>query len=119
MDLRLNPEQFEQLVSAVIMQQLTPEQREEILKNAITHLLTKRPESPYSSHKVSPLQEAFNTAIGNLAYRFAREWLEAQPNAQQQITDLVAEAYQQAMRGDRATMVDRIAAQMSKAFERD
>lgn len=117
MDLRLNPEQFEQLVSAVIMQQLTPEQREEILKNAITHLLTKN--EGYARGRVSPLQEAFNAAIGNVAHRFAREWLEAQPDVQQQITGLVAEAYQQALSGDRAAMVDRIAVQMSKAFERD
>jgi hypothetical protein len=119
MDLKLNPEQFEQLVSAVIVQQLAPESREEILKDAIAHLLTKQPDSPYSSRRVSPLQEAFNQAIRTIAYQVANEWLKARPEVRQQVEALVAEAYQKAVTEGRAEIVDRIAVQMSRAFDRD
>ena len=90
MNINLNSEQMTELVGKAIFDTMTPEARNDLLKQSITHLLTK-PNSSYGSQRDNPLQEAFKSAAHMVAERYAAQQLSADPEFQANMQSLFAD----------------------------
>lgn len=88
MDLRVDDDAMKALVAKSIVDGLTPEMREKLIKDAITNLLTKGSDG-YS--KKAPIEQAFNNAVEQEARRYAGEVLTSDPKFQQQLQSLFAD----------------------------
>jgi hypothetical protein len=86
-------EKLEALVEGWVMQQLTTEQRDNILAQAIKFLMTPPPASQYDrTPQPSPLQAAFNTAIHQSVHKIAREMIEESEQVQANVRRAMGEA---------------------------
>ena len=93
MNLNLNDDALQALVSKAIVDTLTPEMRENLITSAVKDTLQKVESSGgYNSDRRSPLQRAFDSACRAEAERFAREQLENDPVFQEQLQGLFKDA---------------------------
>lgn len=73
-DIKIDPSALQGIVTKTILDHLTDENREEILRSAIENVITAPPKSPYGGANLpSPLQEAFNNAVIDVTRQVARE----------------------------------------------
>lgn len=86
MNITLDNDQVRTLVQEGIIAQLTGEQREAIISQALAALLTK-PRDNYGRESVSPLQSAFNTAVQRVSERLATELIEENPEVRSRIKE--------------------------------
>ena len=92
MELKFNDAQMGEMIGAAVMQQLTQESRDLLIKNAITHLLTPAGNSVYGSKAISPLQEQFNYQVTNFARKFIEEQLVGDSELLDRLKAVVVEA---------------------------
>jgi hypothetical protein len=122
MKIELNDDQMKQLVSEAIYLQLDEKKREEVMKAAIAHLLAPTKSSDRYGGTVpgpSPLEQAFNNAIGWVAGQIAREMLEKDEAIQAQIKQLIADAVNKMMTTDRQIYIDKISQNIAAAMTKD
>lgn len=93
----LNDEQLNTIVAKAVLDAITPEKREELIGNAVKHLLAGNPDgaSSYGDQR-SRLQRAFDAAVGEVAMKVAREHVETS-EIQAQCKALIAEAVDRVM----------------------
>lgn len=84
MQLSLDDDTIRGLVSEGIIAQLSGEQREKIIGEALSSILKPGPSS-YGRTEPSPLQLAFNMAVNNVAQRIAVELIEEDPELRTRI----------------------------------
>lgn len=97
----LDSEALAVVASKAIFDQLPDEQREKILKQAVTFLLT--PDTRNRSYGVpgtTPLQDAFNTAIREAAFKAVREQVENDPDLNDAIRKLLGPLIDGALKGE-------------------
>ncbi len=93
MDLRLNDEQLQSVLSTAILEFITPENRDAMIKEAVAYLLKTPPKEPFSNRTPDPpLQEAFKRAVSNAANKIAQELLE-KPEYRAQVEDVMVAAF--------------------------
>lgn len=118
-------------VATIILDKLTPEQREGLLAASLAHLV--EPRKPQASHGYaspkqtpSPLQEAFNEAAAQMLAQLARERLESDPRFRAAIDGILdeclarlysSESAADGYQSPRQALVDRVVSGMTKAFE--
>lgn len=122
MKLELNDEQMKSLVSEAIFLQLDEKKRDEVLRAAITHLISPSKSTDRFGSSVkgpSPLEESFQNAIGWVANQVCRDILEKDENIQAQLKQLVADAVNKMMTTDREAYVDKIAQAIGSAMTKD
>lgn len=79
MDIKLNDEQFAQVIGKQILESITPEARDKLVTDAIV-ALNKTESRGYGYGKAeSPLQMAFNQAVSVAVNKLARELVEQSP----------------------------------------
>jgi len=74
--IELPQEHLEALVQQWVLQQLDDGKREEIITQAIAHLMAPQKDRYGSARNITPLQEAFNLAISQAVHRIAREMID-------------------------------------------
>jgi hypothetical protein len=84
-------EQLQTLVEKWVLDQITPEQRNEIVSKAVAGLLGPRKDN-YGRVTVSPLEEAFNQAVTTVMHKIVREMVENNEEAKAKIAAMVGEA---------------------------
>jgi hypothetical protein len=78
MDIKLNDEQFAQVIGKQILESITPEARDKLVTDAIVAL--NKTERGYSGRtEPSALQQAFNNAVGVAVQKLAHELVEQSP----------------------------------------
>lgn len=121
MNLNLNDDALQALVSKAIVDTLTPEMRVNLITSAVKDTLQKAESSNgYNSDRRSPLQRAFDNACRVEAERFAREQLEKDPVFQEQLQglfkDVAAKLFDEQNRDE---LVSAMADNIRKALTKD
>lgn len=92
MDIKLDEEQLRTVVSGAIFKTLDEQQKDLLIQGAIQHLLTVPPSTNSYDRRKSPLMEAFNYAVNNVAKTVAVEMVTKDEKVKSTITDLVHKA---------------------------
>jgi uncharacterized protein YtpQ (UPF0354 family) len=86
MKIEIPEEQISDMFGAAILESLSQEVREDLIKGAIAYLLTAEKGRGYGAAK-SPMQEAFETALDRFAGKFAVEYVAENPEVKAMIVD--------------------------------
>lgn len=105
-------QQLGAIVSKAIIDALTPEAQAELLTEAVRSLIA--PRDGYDS-RTSPLQDAFNGAIREIASAKAREIIAADVRISEKLRDMVVAAWVKAI-GNEDKVIDRIASAITSAI---
>lgn len=108
MQLNLNDEQMRSVVTAAILQTISPEQRDTLIQEALKSLLVPK-QSDYYGTKKTPIQEAFERAAFQVAMRVAEGYFAENETVRAEMEGLVAEAWQKVVGEGRIRVVDRMA----------
>jgi hypothetical protein len=115
----LDSELLGQMIGSAVMQSITTEQRDTLIKAAVLHLLTpeKSSNSYSSTPTASPMQKAFNQAVELFATKFVRESLEHDDQFAATLKALLEEAVTKATTGpNREAVVEKMASAIASAF---
>jgi len=105
------------IVGTSVMRAITDENRDVLVKEAITHLLTPEKHSAYGPSR-TPLQEAFDTALAQKAREFVRAELDGEIG--EKVREIVQESIVKAFDSERRdALVGNIADAIVKAFRVD
>ena len=90
MEIKLDGEAVAEIASAAIFQSMSTDARENILKQAVQALLTPDKDSRYSpGYGKTPLQQAFESAIQQAAFKAVREFVETNEEIKAEIDKLL------------------------------
>lgn len=78
MDLKLSDDALNTLVSKAILDQLSAEGRDKVIKEAIIYLTTVKKEK-YGTRTISPLQAALSDRVEQAAHRVIEDYLKEDP----------------------------------------
>lgn len=110
-------EKLQALVEGWVMDQLTAEQKEHILAQAIQYLMTPTPTSAYDkSPQKSPLQAAFDISLSQVIHKVAREMIENSPEVQAKCRQAMGEAMETFFTGSWDAPGSLFVSKMSEAF---
>ena len=117
-DIKLDDAAMKDIVSAAIMQTMTAENRDTLIRAAITNLISPVSRGNYGSQNTSPLQDAFNYAVRNVAEKLVTEMLQDDAGLKGQIRNLVTAAMEQITNDDerREKLVSRLANNISETL---
>lgn len=104
-----------QLIGASVMNAITSEQRDLLIKGALEYLLTKNGDR-YSDGK-SPIQEAFNIAVRSFAMECVRNELKEGGAFTDQVKAMINEAATKAFTEQREKIVESMADAIAKGFK--
>lgn len=123
MNINLDPGSMQALVSKAIIDALTPEKREELLTNAIKgHLLAPQdnPRGFGSRSGRSPLQEAFDQAVWQVARDYANKHLAEDAAFRTQVEALFRDVAAKLFAEEsRETLVSTIASTIREAMTKE
>lgn len=98
MEIKLDAEAMAAVASTAIFEQMSEENRNLVLQQALQHLLSPMKQERYSSTPPkSPLQEAFELAIRQAAFTAVKEKIENDPELQAKIQELLGPLINSAM----------------------
>lgn len=91
MEIKLDAEAAASIASAAIFNSLSEDYRNEVIKQAVQHLIAPSKPSGSSSWNPgpSPLEQAFNQALTSAAYRAVEEKVKTDPTIQAEIDKLL------------------------------
>ena len=121
MNIDIPKDQLSQIVSAAILNAITPENKEVLIKEAIAALIEPKKDSVYRHGPPrSALQDAFENAVRLIACDIVREELKVNEPLRGQIKRLVQDAMDRVMSADRyPSLVDRLAESIAVAMTHD
>jgi hypothetical protein len=119
MDVKLNDDNMKDIIAKAVLDTLTPEARTELLSTAVKSLLTIPNSSGYGQRK-SPLQEAFNSAIQEVAHQIAREQLVGNTEVKAKIEQMIADAWAKLTNDENySQMVERVTSALGRGLTGD
>ena len=95
-NLKLDEEGLKKLAAEAILAQLTTEEKASILQQAVQFLLTPK-ETSYGYRKTTPLQDAFQVAVQQIAHQVAKEVLDEMPEVREKMKEVAGAAYMRAL----------------------
>lgn len=104
------------LVSKWVLEQMSGEQREKVLQQAITYLMTPPESSSYNRNPPSPLQVAFNNSLTGVMHDVARKMVEEDPTVRESIQKLMGEALEGFLHTNWSDKKDSFVKAMADAF---
>lgn len=111
---------MDKLVTEAILNKLTEEDKNILIKGALKYLITKPESTGYGGRKRdSPLELAFNRAVSDIAYKVAEEHLAEGTDARQQLRDVITKGYEKWLEQDKIELCQRIANQITKGLAGD
>jgi hypothetical protein len=108
MEIKLDPGSIQGIVEQAILSQLSAEQREKVLAQAVTALMTPQESSMGYRKTSTPLQEAFDTAVRQVAATEVRKIIEEDSEARQKILELVGVSIAEVCKGNYDGLPERI-----------
>jgi hypothetical protein len=87
--LTLDPESIQSIASAAIFDSLSAEARENVVKQAIQHLLTPEKDRNHYNYGKTPLQRAFDQAIYSAAQKAVDDAVKNDPAVKARIDELL------------------------------
>lgn len=101
MELKLDPESMASIASAAIFDQMPQVSRDEVIKQAIEYLLTpEKDRHQFGSVGKTPLQQAFESALRNAAFRAVEEHVKNDPQVTAHIQELLGPMINSALEGE-------------------
>jgi hypothetical protein len=119
MDLRVDDSTLKSLMAKAIVDALTPEAREKLIRDAVTQTLMQPEPSSIRHGGVgrSPLQQAFDYAVIEQSRKFANEIIATDPAFNDQLRKLFADVAAKIFdANNRENMVDAIADTLIRAM---
>jgi len=113
MEIKIDEQAVRDVVTKSIMDQLGEDARETMISAALAYLLD--PKKDGFNKGISPIQEAFNNAIGQAARTIVFDLVENDPDIRQKIVILVGEAFIQM---ESTNFTEYLAAALSDALRR-
>lgn len=92
MDVKIDTEAMTAVVSRAILEGISTEQRDLLLEQAVTALVTPAKTNSWDRTGTTPLQNAFNLAAQTVVNKVAFEMVEANEPFARRVRDLVGEA---------------------------
>lgn len=92
MDVRIDADAMTAVVSRAILDGISTEQRDLLLEQAVTALVTPQKTNSWDRAGTTPLQDAFARAAQTVVNKVAMEMVEANEEFTQRVRDLVGEA---------------------------
>jgi hypothetical protein len=119
-ELKIPEDQMRSLVAGAVMQTLTSESRENLIKTAIMEHLLKpsgKRRNSWDPPPQTPLQQAFNNAVYKVAQDVCEEMLKKDDTLKKQVESLYADACKQVFEGEgRQKLVYTLAGTISSAL---
>lgn len=110
-------EKLQALVEHWVIEQLSAEQKETILAQAIKYLMTPPPQNQYDRTPArSPIQVAFDQAVTQTIHKIAREMIENSPEVQAKCRQMIGEAVETFFTGTWDAPGSAFVAKVSEAF---
>lgn len=109
MDIKLDTPQLRELLAQAVMASLDEVKRDMLIKGAIEFLVTKDTSGGYSYNRRSPIEDAFNYAVRDVAQKTANDMLTNDSGLQEKLRALVNEALVRLMETNREKTVEKIA----------
>lgn len=113
--MQFSESELRDIVAAAVLQVLDGKKRDELIKNAIVHLMTPT-EHGYGRKAKSPLAEVFEEALRRRAKEIAVEVLTQDPKVTEEVKRLIAEAMEVVFVRKREATVERIADGLTKSL---
>lgn len=117
--LNLDDASLRALAAEAILQGISQDQRERLIKAALESLLERKSDGYYGREQTTPIQAAFNAAMRDIARETAEDMLENDPAVKEAIRGLISDAYLQMTTERRATVVASLADALSRALTRE
>jgi tRNA(Ile2) C34 agmatinyltransferase TiaS len=92
MEIKLDEAAVQQAVSAAVLEQLGADGQRTLVEAALLYLMTP-PKDAYRRNAQSPLQDAFNAAVGAAARKIVLELVEENEEFKEKIRTQVGEAF--------------------------
>ncbi len=114
----INSGDLQKLAGEAILAAIDQDKREALIKQALQYLLSKpSKENRYGSESYSPLEEAFHSAIRQVAGAIVNEELAKDDKVKEQVRQMLTDAWVKMNDPERyQKLVDRAADALSKAF---
>jgi hypothetical protein len=106
--IEIDNETLKSVVSEAIFASFSSEQKENMIKAALSHLMTPQTNT-YNHRSISPIQQAFNESLDRVARSIALELLEKDDAVKAQINSLIIEAMEKVTTANRESVVIKIA----------
>jgi len=110
---------LKEVVSAAILKALTDKQKEILIKDSLTFLLSQDKNSSYYGDKISPLQRAFRASVEEVAKEIITATLKEDTDIKAKISKLISDAVERIYTNDRDTTVKRIADKIIEGLTTD
>lgn len=107
---------FMDYVSAALTSHLTPEIKDQLLKEAIHNILV---ESDKGYGRKSLIQNAFERAVEKACFTWVDEHIASIPEFKQHIEDVVTEGVKKWMVNDKKDLAEKVASKITEVFSRD
>ena len=104
-------------VAKAVIDTLTPEKREELLTNAVQHILSAKESSNYNSPTL--IQGAFNSAVAAVARETAMEQITKDPEVKAKIEGLIKDAWAKVTGEEYSSVVEKVADAIRKGLTGD
>lgn len=115
MELKIDEEQMNALVSKAVFEMIPPEAREQLLQRAVFDLITGSSKSAYGNK--TKLQELFEQAVFTTARKLIEEHLTNSPVFEEKIRELFIECINRAFTGDnRDKLVNKLTNALSEGL---
>lgn len=115
--LKLEPDQVAQIAAAAIVQAMDQNSRERVIQQAVAYLL-KPTEGSYGRAGLSPIQQAFNSAVQQAAQKIIADQINNDPEVQAKIKGLMADVMTKVFEDDREALVINLAAAFGRFITR-
>lgn len=112
--INLSDEAIRDVTAKALLDHMTPQVREDLIKQAIQHLLA--PDYDRYSRGVTPLQEAFNRASRDVVESLIRQRVEEDAAFKEQLDSLWRDAWAKVI-ADRDALVEKMAKRIASAIE--
>lgn len=90
-DIKIDTAAMNQIVSKAILEGIDDNQKQAILEQAVQALITPKKDN-YGRNTDTPLQRAFDSAVGSVVYQVAREFVEENQELRAKVREMVAQA---------------------------
>lgn len=98
MDIKMNSEAMQALISKAIIDQLTPEMKEDMIAKALAYLM--EPKSNGYGKTESPITASFNSAAYDIMSKILREELEGNEQFKEHVKKMLGDIVAKLMRKD-------------------
>jgi len=117
LSIQLDPVALREATAQAIMGILTPEVRERLLRESVTQLLA--PSTNSWDRGKSPIQQAFDNAVQQIANEIARDVVRNDPAITSKIRELLTKAFEKAVSVKEDVLVDKMVFALAGAWEKN